>query len=109
MEDDFREDLVLNMIWSGLGLKEYGNDAWMSQTTKNGNSTNARKERKDHIQIRSIQPWNMSSVVAKSYIGGISKDSGVGKNDDDDGGSKNEKQIILAGDAAHAFPPAGGF
>lgn len=43
------------------------------------------------ISILSIKPWSMSASVAKSYILG------------------NKKSIILAGDAAHTFPPAGGF
>jgi len=43
------------------------------------------------VDIISIRPWTMSSTVAKSYV--------IGKN----------QNIILAGDAAHTFPPAGGF
>ncbi len=45
----------------------------------------------NHIDILSIKPWTMSSTVAQRYL--------IGK----------KKRIILAGDAAHAFPPAGGF
>jgi len=41
--------------------------------------------------ILSIQPWTMSAMVASSYL--------IGKS----------QRIILAGDAAHTFPPAGGF
>ena len=43
------------------------------------------------IEILSNKPWTMSATVAKSYLLGKSK------------------RIILAGDAAHRFPPAGGF
>jgi hypothetical protein len=43
------------------------------------------------IDILSIKPWSMSATVAKSYILG------------------EKKRIVLAGDAAHRFPPAGGF
>lgn len=45
------------------------------------------------IDIISIKPWTMSSTVAQSYL----------TNGDD------VSHIILAGDAAHTFPPAGGF
>ena len=43
------------------------------------------------IDILSIKPWAMSASVAKSYFVG------------------DKRRIILAGDAAHRFPPAGGF
>lgn len=39
--------------------------------------------------IRSIRPWTMGSLVAQEYY--------------------NDKGILLVGDAAHIFPPAGGF
>jgi 2-polyprenyl-6-methoxyphenol hydroxylase-like FAD-dependent oxidoreductase len=43
------------------------------------------------IDILTIKPWTMAATVANSFLIGDSK------------------RIILAGDAAHAFPPAGGF
>jgi len=43
------------------------------------------------IEVLSIKPWTMAATVAQSFFVGDSK------------------RIILAGDAAHAFPPAGGF
>ena len=43
------------------------------------------------VDVLSIRPWTMSSTVAESYLAGPSQ------------------RIVLAGDAAHAFPPAGGF
>ncbi len=43
------------------------------------------------IDILSIKPWTMAANVAPSYFIG------------------ETNRIILAGDAAHAFPPAGGF
>ena len=45
----------------------------------------------ENVDIVSIKPWTMSSTVADSYL--------IGK----------LQRIILAGDAAHTFPPAGGF
>ncbi len=43
------------------------------------------------VDILSVKPWTMSATVARSYFIGSSN------------------RIILAGDAAHTFPPAGGF
>ena len=42
------------------------------------------------FDILSIRPWTMSSMVAQTYL-------------------NESKNMILVGDAAHAFPPAGGF
>lgn len=42
------------------------------------------------VDVLTIRPWTMSSTVAESYLAGRSR-------------------VVLAGDAAHAFPPAGGF
>jgi 2-polyprenyl-6-methoxyphenol hydroxylase-like FAD-dependent oxidoreductase len=41
------------------------------------------------FQIRSIRPWTMGSLVAQDYY--------------------HAKGVFLVGDAAHVFPPAGGF
>jgi len=49
------------------------------------------KETKDSIEILSVRPWCMSSIIAERYMAGP------------------QNRVILAGDAAHAFPPAGGF
>jgi 2-polyprenyl-6-methoxyphenol hydroxylase-like FAD-dependent oxidoreductase len=49
----------------------------------NGNSKEA------DFTIRSIRPWTMGSLVAQDYF--------------------SEKGVFLVGDAAHVFPPAGGF
>ena len=42
------------------------------------------------VQVLSVRPWTMSSLVARTYV------SPAGR-------------VALAGDAAHVFPPAGGF
>lgn len=46
----------------------------------------------DHlsIDIKTVKQWVMHAQVAERYI-------------------SNHQRIILAGDAAHRFPPAGGF
>ena len=49
--------------------------------------------RKAKIDIKNVNTWKMEAVVAESY---------VNKNDDD-------PYAFLVGDAAHAFPPSGGF
>jgi 2-polyprenyl-6-methoxyphenol hydroxylase-like FAD-dependent oxidoreductase len=41
------------------------------------------------ISVESIRPWTMSSLIARHYV--------------------NDKGCVLVGDAAHVFPPAGGF
>jgi hypothetical protein len=46
---------------------------------------------RNDVDILSIKPWTMASAVAKTFLLGMNN------------------RIILAGDAAHAFPPAGGF
>jgi len=43
----------------------------------------------DHFSIQSIRPWTMGSLVAQNY--------------------HTDHGVFLAGDAAHVFPPAGGF
>jgi len=43
------------------------------------------------VNILHVKPWSMSALVSESYLLGKSK------------------RIILAGDSAHVFPPAGGF
>ena len=42
------------------------------------------------FDVLSIRPWTMSSLVAQSYV-------------------NKSNNLVLVGDAAHAFPPAGGF
>mmetsp|Transcript_4466 Transcript_4466/g.5102 ORF Transcript_4466/g.5102 Transcript_4466/m.5102 type:complete len:837 (+) Transcript_4466:63-2573(+) len=44
---------------------------------------------KDQFTIKSIRPWTMGSLVARKYY--------------------IDNAVFLAGDAAHVFPPAGGF
>ena len=44
----------------------------------------------EDITIKSVKPWRMSSMISSEY-------------------SNSEHNIFVAGDAAHVFPPAGGF
>lgn len=44
---------------------------------------------KDNFTIKSIKPWTMGSLIARNYY--------------------TTNGVFLAGDAAHVFPPAGGF
>ena len=48
---------------------------------------------KQQYTIQSAKAWTMSSMIAERYY------------DDDD----DDEQVVLVGDAAHVFPPAGGF
>lgn len=42
------------------------------------------------IDVLDVKPWVMHAEVAEKFV-------------------SDDKRIILAGDAAHRFPPAGGF
>lgn len=48
------------------------------------------------FEIREVRPWTMTAQVAAAYDGGGASTAGAGR-------------VLLAGDAAHRFPPAGGF
>jgi 2-polyprenyl-6-methoxyphenol hydroxylase and related FAD-dependent oxidoreductases len=76
---DFTVSRVKEMVLAGLGVD--GKDV-----------RNDPHDDDDDLEILSIKPWTMGATVAKEYILG-----------------KTSNRIILAGDAAHAFPPAGGF
>mmetsp|Transcript_8640 Transcript_8640/g.16318 ORF Transcript_8640/g.16318 Transcript_8640/m.16318 type:complete len:827 (+) Transcript_8640:369-2849(+) len=84
---DFTESRVKEMILAGLGVDV---DVDMDVDVGAG----VRRIDKNDVNILSVKPWTMGATVAKEYI--------LGKN-------KANGRIILAGDAAHAFPPAGGF
>ena len=72
--------------------KRYNNDTVVRSIIASGlGIKNYANHNHDDIEICSIKPWIMAATVAPSYFIGDSK------------------RIILAGDAAHAFPPAGGF
>lgn len=59
------------------------------------------------IDIRSVRPWTMNALVADSYF---SQASAIGRERvDKEGDTGDEGGVILVGDAAHQFPPAGGF
>lgn len=76
---DFTVSRVKEMVLAGLGVD--GKDV-----------RNDPHDDDDDLEILSIKPWTMGATVAKEYILG-----------------KTSNRIILVGDAAHAFPPAGGF
>ncbi|KAL7553904.1 hypothetical protein ACHAWF_017472 [Thalassiosira exigua] len=80
VEEDFSERKVRDMIWAGLGVRREGG----------GDEEEAASEDGYGIDVLSIRPWTMSSLIAREY-------------------HSESKRIFLAGDAAHAFPPAGGF
>ncbi|KAL3817370.1 hypothetical protein ACHAXA_005005 [Cyclostephanos tholiformis] len=83
IEDDFGPDRVREMIWSGLlgGVVA-------------GGQVDDDDDHYDHkdfdFDVLSIRPWKMSCLVAERYVSG------------------SHGNVILVGDAAHAFPPAGG-
>jgi len=81
MENDFDAGKVRDMIWAGLV-----GDVLHPET----NTTRNMEDSNFNFEILSIRPWTMSSLVAQRYL-------------------NESKNMILVGDAAHAFPPAGGF
>jgi len=78
--DDFTEEKVRGMIWAGLGIHPTNDNI---ASTINSND-------EYRFDILSLRPWTMSSLVAQKYV-------------------NDSNTVVLAGDAAHAFPPAGGF
>lgn len=54
------------------------------------------------IDICSVRPWMMNALVADSYFSNLWQTVGRRRSADKGG-------VILVGDAAHQFPPAGGF
>ncbi len=84
----YTEERVRSIVYDGLGLHNT-NDEEIRITSSSGSSGSGTND--DDIDILSIKPWTMAATVAPTYL--------IGKSN----------RIILAGDAAHAFPPAGGF
>lgn len=71
-----------------------------------------------NIEIRSVRPWTMSALVAESYskaFGATAESYSKNGTDGSGGGGVggalggNGGSVLLLGDAAHQFPPAGGF
>eukprot|EP00903_Cladosiphon_okamuranus_P019518 g17949.t1 len=62
------------------------------------------------IDIRSVRPWTMNALVADSYFSKVSRTNGIGEEGKEGVSSTGDQGgVILVGDAAHQFPPAGGF
>lgn len=60
------------------------------------------------IEIRSVRPWTMNALVAESYFKTFATtEESYSKRDTD--GRSGGGSVFLLGDAAHQFPPAGGF
>lgn len=55
-----------------------------------GMDSHYESNNEDDFDVLSIRPWTMSSLVAELYV-------------------NKSNNLVLVGDAAHAFPPAGGF
>lgn len=60
------------------------------------------------IEVCSIRPWTMNALVADRYFTGLSSSDGAGVATKQGVGG-DSGGVFLAGDAAHQFPPAGGF
>ena len=81
--ESFTHDHCLDIVCAGL----YG--------AKNIERT-GRAENGDMPEILSVRPWTMHAHVAACY-------------DSSSAPTKGHGRVFLAGDAAHSFPPAGGF
>ena len=91
--NDFTEENVKEMIWAGLGVVRPARTAGTTGASSSNDGDGDGDNNHDHvhdIDILSIRPWTMSSLVAQTYL-------------------NESKTVALVGDAAHAFPPAGGF
>ncbi|CBJ25915.1 Monooxygenase [Ectocarpus siliculosus] len=60
------------------------------------------------IEICSVRPWTMNALVADRYFTGGFSSEGTGVAAEQGTGVESGG-VFLAGDAAHQFPPAGGF
>lgn len=64
------------------------------------------------IDICSVRPWTMNALIADSYESLSRRNgsvSGTGNGDDGNQQGRGTSGTLLIGDAAHQFPPAGGF
>lgn len=78
---DFDPNYVRELVWAGLGVHPSEGQG-LGGYNQSGDDFN--------LDILSIRPWTMTSLVANQYL-------------------NDSKNMALVGDAAHAFPPAGGF
>ena len=63
---------------------------WAGLVGNHRTSTTQEYDEELNFDILSIRPWTMSSLVARAYL-------------------NKSKNMLLVGDSAHSFPPAGGF
>ena len=84
---DGRERWVFHAAWDTdqLSLESYTEQRCHQILQR---ALGSELSRKTEIEIRSIRPWTMSAQVAERY---------------------REGRVLLVGDAAHRFPPTGGF
>lgn len=63
------------------------------------------------MEICSVRPWTMNALIADSYSTHYATGDagGFAARDGQTGGAENTGAVFLLGDAAHQFPPAGGF
>lgn len=64
--------------------------AALVEAAANGGGTMPGETKLDDLEVRSVRAWTMSAEVADRFVTGNSR-------------------VVLCGDAAHRFPPAGGF
>ena len=68
------------------------------------------------IEIQSVRPWTMNSLIADKYASDGGDGDGINPNTGrrgvggvEEGPKEVDLRVFLVGDAAHTFPPAGGF
>lgn len=63
------------------------------------------------IDVCSIRPWTMNALVADKYFCSVPAQGGgvLAREDSRSDGKARSGGLFLVGDAAHQFPPAGGF
>ena len=89
LEEDFSEAKVTEMVRNAMGMGEDEEEF-------------ARSESK--LEVVSVKPWTMSSLIAERYYYSINNSKNTNNNND----TAARAVGYLVGDAAHVFPPAGG-
>ena len=133
--ESFTAQVCRDIVRAGLFGSDEGNEEY---SEADGPLTDGTSERPESVhgdggdidvEILSVRPWMMHAHVAKRYDSSTSVEEEEEEDDDDEdapetrlstsssssstrSGLKRRRRqgrVFLAGDAAHSFPPAGGF
>lgn len=98
---DYNEDRLVSIIQASLS-KGY--------IVSNSIYDGSKKEvTKSDIEVLSYNTWTMHSEVANSFYKEHGGDGGINEPDKQGISTSSKGGVLLVGDAAHSFPPSGGF